>query len=241
MISEFISNAYSASNSVGILRTAHTENQDSFVADSKGLFAVADGVGGYDGAKEASTLAIQRLKENSSSLIDESSIEGWVDRIHFEIQVVSRKLGYYGMGTTIALAKLVLPEVSKESTSGRHKLISANVGDSPILLFKKEGKLVPAYHDDSARLSNPRDMWSITQYLGFDGKMKVHSELINYEEEDVLLLCSDGITDNLLRSDYDEEELSNLVLKFRSAKKIVDAAIEAGVKKDDMTAMLVFL
>jgi serine/threonine protein phosphatase PrpC len=70
--------------------------------------------------------------------------------------------------------------------------------------------------------------------------LDIHVRTLQFEQGDVLLLSSDGITDNLLNSRNAKQKLVSLV-KLRSAEKIVDSAIEEGLKPDDMTAVLVFL
>ncbi|MGI0091404.1 MAG: PP2C family protein-serine/threonine phosphatase [Nitrososphaerales archaeon] len=230
MVSSVRFDAFSASNSIGI---HHPENQDSYLADDCNfLFAVADGVGGYAGAKEASSLAIERLKTNASTINNESSLRDCISQIHSEIQQRARKLGFENMGTTLAVAKIV-PE--------KRYAILGNVGDSPIIIFKgRKSAAEPVFHDDSHRSHDPTSTYGIIQYLGLECDLDIHTRMIKYDGSVVLLLCSDGITDNLLLNSSDKRLLLSLVASG-SAEKIVKRAIEEGFKPDDMTAILVFL
>jgi PPM family protein phosphatase len=219
--------SFSKSNSVG---PNHAENQDSFLVDVDLLFAVADGVGGYSGAKEASSIAVQMLAKNASQIIDENSLADSIREVNDRIIKRSRELHFPNMGTTVAIAK-VLPH--------ERTVITGNVGDSPILLFRGNS-MESIYADDSHRSYDPFSMYGIIQYLGFEQKLDIHTQTFHYISGDTLLICSDGITDNLLNSSGGKERLVSLV-KFGSAEKIVNAALDEGLKPDDMTAVMVFL
>jgi PPM family protein phosphatase len=218
--------SFSQSNGVG---PNHPENQDSYLVDEENLLvAVADGVGGYSGAKEASSIAIDLLSRNASRIVDANSLTDWINAIRKKIFARSRVLRFPKMGTTLAVAK-IFP---------RHQnVIIGNVGDSPILLFRGD-EMDSVYEDDSHRSYDPLSMYGITQYLGLDREIVVHIRALEYEPDDVLLLCSDGITDNLLNSRGGKEKLKSLI-KLKSAKKIVECALDEGLKQDDMTAVLV--
>ena len=194
------------------------------------LFAVADGVGGYSGAKEASSIAVELLAENANRISDEESLAQCVRKIHENILRRSMKLHFPNMGTTLAVAK-ILP--SKE------KAIIGNVGDSPIALVRGDS-LEFVYEDDSHRSRDPFSMFGIVQYLGLECELNIHTRTLDCLLGDVLLLCSDGITDNLLNSEGGKARLASLI-KSGSAQYIVKSALEEGLKPDDMTALLVFL
>lgn len=212
----------------------HAENQDSYVEDSENLiFAVADGVGGYSGAKEASSMAIESLKSNALRIVDEGTFSEVIATIHWGIQEKARKLGFVNMGTTLAAAKVL----QKDDYSA--VVLCANVGDSPILLFSR-GVVKQVYVDDSHRSLDRRAMFGITQYLGLDLDLDIHVSRLRCMAGDVLLLCSDGITDNLVAAYGDYDELSRLMLNHPSSEKVVKKAMQTGLKPDDMTAVLVF-
>jgi PPM family protein phosphatase len=223
---------YSDSNSVSAF---HKENQDSvFASRSKLVFAVADGVGGYLGAKEASQIAVDTIKDTPTDFDSEEVMASCLSEIAKRIKKRSRELGYEGMGTTLALAK-ILPEGMTT--------ITANVGDSPIFLIKANANnsIASLYKDDSLRFVDPDNMWSINQYLGYDGRLNIHTKSAHYEKGDILLLCSDGISDNILGRSNNLSRLASLVRENRSAKTLIQIAMNTGLKSDDMTAMLVFL
>jgi len=239
--------AYSASNSIG---AGHRENQDTYLADmSTMLFAVADGVGGYEGGKDASELAVGALRNRAGEIQNEFLAKSVLEDIHEQLLHTAKSRNYRNMGTTIALAK-ILPDF--QSGQGG-KVLTANVGDSPILYFPKSGSNFDSDSefqristDDSFREKSPGSMWAIVQYLGVESKeIEVHTRIFDFHPGDVLLLCSDGITDNLLSGgNYSRKgvgDLGEIVRMTGSAHKIVEEAMRAGIKADDMTAVLVFL
>ncbi len=236
--------SFSLSNSLG---PRHLENQDSYLTDEANLlFAVADGVGGYFGARQASVLAVATVAEQSRRITDEATAVSCLEEIHRRIQREARSLRYPNMGTTIALAKVMSKPGSEDRiTEGEEgKLLTANVGDSPIFLFHnvETGDYSKLYTDDSFRGEDPLLISGIIQYLGLETEIDFHTMVTRYGRGDILLLCSDGITDNLLRRERpDEPSLSSIVRRHRSAEIVVRSAIERGYKPDDMTAVLVFL
>lgn len=220
--------SFTASNSIG---PGHEDNQDSFLADpERGLFAVADGLGGYEGGKIASKMAVDSLAAvnwkmggGEQSVFREALLE-----IHYAIIRKAENLGYFRMGTTISAVQL--------TGSEKREAVVANVGDSPILLLR-DGRITALYHDDSHRELG--DVYSITQCLGCGKEPDVHTKTVGLLAGDTILICSDGITDNLARKgDY---SMLLGALNGGSARAIVDAAISTGFKKDDMTAVLVLV
>ncbi len=128
--------AYSASNSIG---AGHSENQDSYLGDmSTLLFAVADGVGGYEGGKEVSELAIAALRNKASEIQNEILVKRVLEELHEQLLHIAKSRNYRNMGTTIALTK-VFPDYQ---TGRGGKVLTANVGDSPILLFRNSDSLL---------------------------------------------------------------------------------------------------
>jgi serine/threonine protein phosphatase PrpC len=213
----------------------HSENQDSIFSSLTALvFAVADGVGGYQGAKQASEIAVSIIKDRSIVLDSEKALEECLFEIDQSIRKKARELGYPGMGTTLALAK-VQPQ--------KNLITTANAGDSPIFLIKEreDSPITLLYTDDSERFEDPSNLWALNQYLGYGEGLSIHTRIASYEKGDILLLCSDGISDNILGTTNDLSRLKKVVKETRSAKALVQMAMRARLKPDDMSALLVFL
>jgi serine/threonine protein phosphatase PrpC len=165
-------------------------------------------------------------------LESEKMLEACFLEIDRSIKRKARELGYPGMGTTLALAK-----VSPENKT----VLTANAGDSPIFLIKEDDQVILLYKDDSERFEDPNNLWSLNQYLGYGGRLTVHTKSATYERGDILLLCSDGISDNILGTTNDLPRLGTYVRRNRSARTLVEIAMRARLKADDMSALLVFL
>ncbi|MDA4129779.1 MAG: SpoIIE family protein phosphatase [Thaumarchaeota archaeon] len=236
---------YSGSNSIG---PGHSENQDSYLTDlSTQTFAVADGVGGYAGGKEASSLAMASLRNKAGGIQNEFSMASSLEEIHEQLLHTAKSLNHQNMGTTIAVAK-VFPDFS---TGMGGKVLTANAGDSPILLFSAASdsdSYLRVFVDDSLRDKSPGSMFGVIQYLGMESdlELKVHTMSSEYHSGDILLLCTDGVSDNLLGERvYSQHgsvgDVSELVKRHGSAQMIVEEALRARIKPDDMTALLVFL
>ena len=218
---------YSDSNSIS---PAHEENQDSILADEEAMiFAVADGVGGYEGGKTASSLAIEILRKEAGEISNEDQIRSCFEKIHKAMLAKARELDSPFMGTTLAAAKIL-----------EEKVLLANVGDSPIFLIQG-GKAIAFYYDDSQRSTDPSNMWSLKRYAGFGpDSLHAHSRTMTPKKGDILLLCSDGISDNILGSHRNLDRLADLVTRNHSAKKLVEEAMRLNYKRDDMSAILLF-
>lgn len=214
------------------------------------LFAVCDGVGGYRGGKEASELVAGALRNKAGEIQNEFMAKSVLQGIHEQLLSTAKSLNFRDMGTTISLAKIF----PNSQTGHGGKILTANVGDSPILLFQNPGSDFSSesyrkiFTDDSFREKMPGSMWAIVQYLGIEAKegIEVHTQSVDYHPGDIVLICSDGISDNLLvENSYSRKrsvgDIGELVRRTGSARRIVEEAIQAGVKPDDMTAVLVFL
>lgn len=157
-----------------------------------------------------------------------------LEEMHDQVRRRARSLHYMNMGTTIAVVKVLSDS----------KILTGNVGDSPILLIPGSGSEQSfryVFTDDSHRDSDPGSMWGITQYLGLgEMEMDFHARTFDCSPEDMVLICSDGVTDNLLNPGIRRGmRLPEIARRFRSAKKIVEEALAARVKPDDMTVVLV--
>src|ERR1700730_10207729 len=95
---------YTSSNSIG---PGHFENQDSYLADiSTQTFAVADGVGGYEGGREASSQAVAALRNKAGEIQNEFSMKSSLEEISEQLLHTAKSLNHKNMGTTISVVKV---------------------------------------------------------------------------------------------------------------------------------------
>lgn len=194
------------------------KNEDSYGA-SENFFLVADGLGGHAAGEVASKIAAETAISSF-----ESSKEKDVDKIYdLADKAIARKANanpeYAGMGTTLVSCFL----------KGKSALI-ANVGDSRAYLFSK-GRLKLVSTDDRGAFGR------LTAAMGAGGEDEVHVNEIQIEEGDIILLCSDGLTDfvadNAIKKVLDSDK--KLELK---AKGLVELALQMG-SSDNVTAGLI--
>ena len=227
--------AYAVASDTGRRRR---RNEDNYVV-APPLFAVADGMGGAQAGEVASQLAASALEAG-----DSDGLEG-TQKIDALIQEANRRIfdrastdpTASGMGTTMTVALV----------DGMTVAIG-HVGDSRAYLVRgdqmeqltddhslvnelmKSGKL----SEEEAQVHPQRSV--ITRAVGTDPDVDVDGFTIEAEEGDVILICSDGLTDMV----GDEEILELLHANRDDLEKAVKALVAAanrGGGEDNITAV----
>jgi protein phosphatase len=190
----------------GLVRPA---NQDAFVTiDRLGLWAVADGMGGHAGGEIAAHTAIASVRahtESSAELLREGQcppaefLATLITQAHMAILSRAKlEPRLKGMGTTIVL--LFIPALDP--------LIAhvAHLGDSRAYRFRsgtltrltRDHTLIERYLEhgiltEAAARTHP-ERHVLTQALGMTSPLKPAIASYPLQREDLLLLCSDGLT-----------------------------------------------
>lgn len=242
-------------NFFGITDTGkvRTNNEDTFIAkrvlNNQFIAAcVIDGVGGYEGGEVAAKLAhdaiIDTLKSSPSDDIIAlllKAFEAANERIFKERQA---KKDNEKMACVLTLA---LADVAN------NKFYYAHVGDTRLYLYRdslvkvSRNQSFVGFLEDSGRLTEEAAMRhpkrnEINKALGFDAQI-VSKDYIETGESpflpgDLLLLCSDGLTDMINNHAITTILVSNNSLEEK-AKALINAANDAG-GKDNITAVLVW-
>ena len=234
-------NVYGAS-SVGKVRKL---NEDSFSFDSsrgdKGsIFLVCDGMGGHKAGEVASQYASIKVVEyfyKSPQKDIPSKLNEAIRKVNKEIYNLSQKdSSKRGMGTT--LVAIVLFE---------NILYFANVGDSRAYLLRNdsirkltkdhswlEEKISEGILSPSEARNNPNKN-IITKCVGYEPDVEPNFGSILLKEGDRLILCSDGLWDELNDFKIKEIALSNRDLK-KSVGRLISAA-EGNGGKDNITVV----
>ena len=188
------------------------QNEDSFLIGDN-IFAVADGMGGHNAGEVASALATSLLHEKSidQQLTPEWFVESISDINHTIHSSAAENTERRGMGTTLCALGLVTPEGETVP-----QISLANVGDSRIYLARagqfrqltvdhsyvqelvSEGLIT----EDEAHTHPRRNI--VTRALGVDERVAVDSWLIPLVSGDRFVLCSDGLVDEVTKSDIAE-------------------------------------
>ena len=225
-------------------------NQDSMVAlmlpDDAAFAAVCDGMGGANGGNVASALAVAAIEdkirtEYRPEMDDDAVCELLATAVDIANETVYAKAQedpeLFGMGTTAVLALI------RDNTA-----ILANVGDSRGVLFSKDGAMqltkdqsyvqVMIDHGsitEEEALTHPRRN-IITRAVGIMSSVLVDTFVYPIQEDDVILLCSDGLTNEIsydsILTMMEEPVWENL------AEKLVAQANENG-GRDNVTVVLI--
>ncbi len=244
-----MANNYFGITDPGKLRS---NNEDTFIAQpvlNRQFIAacVIDGVGGYEGGEVAARLAhgaiLNSLGSEKGDIITmlKQALSVANEAIYKEKQVskVNRQMACV---LTLALADLA-----------NNKFFYAHVGDTRLYLLR-DNSLVKVTHDhsfvgfmeDSGRLTEEAAMRhpkrnEINKALGFDAQIRTGDYIETGDSPflpgDVILLCSDGLTDMVDNSTITAILQTNKNLSFKG-KALIDAANDAG-GKDNITVVLV--
>lgn len=199
---------FAARTDTGLLRP---HNEDAVATNpSRGFAILADGMGGYNAGEVASQIAIatvgqaldgalQAAGHGASSQRNRRIVTDAVEQGNAAIRDAARANPLYsGMGTTIVVALFQ-----------QDRVMVAHVGDSRCYRFR-QGELALLTHDHSllqeqvdaglidaeqARFSPDRNL--ITRALGISHAVDIEIHEHAVKENDLYLLCSDGLSDML--------------------------------------------
>lgn len=186
-------------------------NEDAFLHDEvRGIFAVADGVGGAEAGEVASQTAIEVLDEAFRHQTDGADVEDLMElaiqRANASIHQMAQEHAKFSMMATTIVALHVKGNVA---TFG-------HVGDSRLYRLAPDGQLHRETQDHSIveeevragrmtpeQAANHPSKNVISRALGAEQGVEVDMKTIEVEEGTEFLLCTDGITrhisDNELR------------------------------------------
>jgi PPM family protein phosphatase len=232
-------------------------NEDAYLLDvERGLFVVADGMGGHAAGEVASRITVESIQEYLALRDDEGESTwpfGFNSRYSMEgnllstaikkanervIRAVQNRPELKGMGTTVVAALF---------DAERATLV--HVGDSRCYLFRR-GELRRLTDDHSwvqeqvnAGILTPEEATShplknvVTRALG--GSLNVLPDLLEvpFEAGDSFLLCSDGLT-GMMADDEIGAILASDGLAESRVRALVDLANDRG-GVDNITVLLV--
>ncbi len=216
--------------------------EENAVGSFPNLFIVADGMGGHNAGDTASRMCVEEVVsqiEQSTKVtpigIFEQAVAAANEKV-FQASLSDKALK--GMGTTI-VATVVFGDTA----------YIVNVGDSRLYVYKNTFRQVTIDHSlveemvQSGKL-HKEDMRThpnkniITRALGTNSEVKADCFEIEVDEGDVLLLCSDGLS-NMLEDERIERIIkSNREDMSEAGKRLVQEANEAG-GKDNISVVLI--
>ena len=197
----------SGHSDVGFVRE---KNEDSFLVDeSKGIYAVADGVGGLPFGALASRLAVRffgSLVHDAGICSTEEEFRKIAHSVHKNIvECGSLVGGENGIGTTFSGLRII-----------GNKMLFAHVGDSSIFVKNGQGlskisknhtlgdELIEKHGPEAADDMPEHYMHTLTRCMGQDIDFDVDVGVRELVAGDVFLICSDGVTNMVQTSDIAE-------------------------------------
>lgn len=251
----------------------HQKNEDSFFYnETKTVFGIFDGVGGEANGDLASNLSCESIKNslfNISPNISTSEAKVTLDiafyqaneKVLLEAKKQQKKMGSTGTFGIICQDKI----------TGNHQAVICNIGDSRAYRFRDD-KLEPItldngtlqvrykdrarfYQDKFSNLTSLEGLSfeekeafvhrnGISKFFGFENSTEPDFYTVDLKAGDRLLLCTDGVHDNLT-----DQEISAVLSKNNDPNSIVDILIDKSIKRshdhsirsksDDTTAIVI--
>ena len=206
------------------------------------LFVVADGMGGHNAGEYASRFTVDKMVEVISQNRQQEPVAAMKEALTEANSQLLEEAGAdpskSGMGTTIVAATVI-----------GDLLHVANIGDSRLYVIDHEAirqitrdhslveEMVRLGEMDKAAAKVHPDKNIITRAIGVTRELAVDFFEVELRPGDMILLCSDGLTNMV-----EDEEIKEIVLEQKNivekAEKLINTANENG-GKDNITVVLI--
>ena len=191
------------------------QNEDMLHADPvRGYAILADGMGGYNAGEIASQIAVTSIVAGmedacfaAGERFDDAAARQFLER---QVLVANAaiyraaqgEVRYAGMGTTLVIAMWY-----------DDRMVVGHVGDSRLYRLRSERmEQITRDHSvlqeqiDSGLISREAARYAphknlVTRALGIDERVQVETAAYGVEQDDVYLLCSDGLSDMVEQED----------------------------------------
>lgn len=217
------------------------KNEDSYlVLEEHGVFAVADGMGGYAGGEIASRTAVEVIGKafETSTFVGKphadvprrgSELVLAIQKANQAIYEKARDRDLQGMGTTIVGARF---------SPNKQRLYVGHVGDSRCYRFR-DGELTQMTTDHTLAAEGLIGPLStrLSRAVGIAATVKVDLLIARPLPLDLYLLCSDGLSKMV-----PDAELAGILREEKDVKRAVERLVEKanqGGGRDNITVVLV--
>ena len=205
------------------------------------VFIVADGMGGHNAGDYASRYAVETVVDEIGASFEKSPVKilgSAIEKANTLIRQRAREdAAYSGMGTTMVAATCL----------GRY-LEVANVGDSRLYVIRDKIEQVTQDHSlveemvrmgsiDRETARNHPDKNIITRAIGAQDFIETDFFSAELQSGDMVLLCSDGLTNMI-----DDEEIHRILTEGGSLKDRVDKLVETANRnggKDNISVIVI--
>lgn len=238
--------AAAAASEIGWVRR---RNEDAFaLAPERGVFLVADGLGGHAAGDVASRTArdaaLNRLRAEDALDAEraEAALARAVEAANRAVRAAARSPACYGMGTTLSILWL-------DAAGARGAF--AHVGDSRI--YRLDGDGLRQITDDhtvamervragliDAEAARLGPGWNrLTRAVGLYDALAVDAAAFDCAAAEGFLLCTDGLTDMLDDAAIAKALRAAAPDPEAALKRLIDGALAAG-GVDNVTAIVLF-
>ena len=204
------------------------------------LLIVADGMGGHRAGDYASRLCVETMVQSLEKSAHKTPVSLFEEAVTAANKAVFEEsashVEYEGMGTTVVACTL------EENT-----LYIANIGDSRLYLIRDGIEQITDDHslveemvkqgnitESEARIHPQKNI--ITRALGINEEVQADFFEIDVEQGDVIMLCSDGLS-NMIEDEDMEYIVKNSDTLQTAAESLVARANENG-GNDNITGVL---
>lgn len=210
------------------------------VGSFQNLLIVADGMGGHRAGDYASRLCVETMVQSLEKSAHKTPVSLFEEAVTAANKAVFEEsashVEYEGMGTTVVACTL------EENT-----LYIANIGDSRLYLIRDGIEQITDDHslveemvkqgnitESEARIHPQKNI--ITRALGINEEVQADFFEIDVEQGDVIMLCSDGLS-NMIEDEDMEYIVKNSDTLQTAAESLVARANENG-GNDNITVVL---
>ncbi|MEO7212344.1 protein phosphatase 2C domain-containing protein [Mucilaginibacter sp.] len=243
-----------AENFFGLTDTGkvRSNNEDTFIAQRLSsqliLASVIDGVGGYNGGEVAAAIAREQMLDYLSDKLGDP-IPAMIESFKLANNAISaKKQEVKELDSMACVATMALVDIEN------NLFYYAHVGDTRLYLLRdttlvkisKDHSFV-GFLEDSGRLTEKEAMDhpkrnEINKALGFTSQIDADESFIETGQSpflpgDMLLLCSDGLTDMVNKSDITDIITQKISLQEKATRLIHTANKNGG--HDNVTVVLV--
>jgi serine/threonine protein phosphatase PrpC len=226
-------------------------NEDSaltgFVNDQLSFAIVADGMGGHQAGDVASQVAVdafQRVLQQHVDIVNWTAEDAKrlmriaIRQANNEIYSLAKHMTqYHNMGTTIVAALIINQMVvighvgdSRAYRINREHLERLTEDHSLVNELVRSGQLTVEEAEHHPRKN------VLTRAIGTEDDIDIDVRILEWNKQDVLLLCSDGLSNRVSEEELQQTVASDIPLEQR-ADQLIQFALQAG-GEDNITLIL---
>jgi len=209
--------------------TPSVETDDTPMLESKGItVAIADGMSGSDGGKEASQVSISQFLDDYYGTPESWTVKQAATKILTALNTWLYSQGQQKYGTAKGMVTTFSALVLKSQT-----VHLFHVGDSRIYRLR-DADLVQMTRDHRVWISNDRDY--LSRAMGIDTHLEIDYRASTAQQGDIYLLTTDGVHDFV-----SDREIKELIEAHKNepqelTDKLIDAA-KANDSNDNISAL----